>query len=63
MACGQVTYSVTSLAQVEEFRSHHVAVAVSAGNGQNFNSGLYSRLKGSRLSPQGKIDVGVNWTQ
>jgi putative transposase len=25
----------------EEFRAHHVAVAASAGNGQNFNPGLY----------------------
>ena len=26
----------------EEFRAHHIAVAASAGNGQNFNPGLYS---------------------
>ena len=25
----------------EEFRAHHIAVAVSAGSGQNFNPGLY----------------------
>jgi putative transposase len=26
----------------EEFRTQHIAVAASAGNGQDFNPGLYS---------------------
>ena len=34
----------------EEFRAEYIAVAASAGNGQNFTPGLYFRLEGSRVS-------------